>query len=65
MTIDITEVTADRLAKIEVVVRNLHHALDLRQHGDGAAWRAIKQIEEILGLPYDQGAEEKRRREGK
>ena len=48
---------------ITAAIQDLHNSLDLREHGDVAAWNAIHKIEEVLGMPWAQGAEQARRAE--
>ncbi|WP_441280623.1 hypothetical protein [Tardiphaga sp. 862_B3_N1_1] len=42
---------------IRLAVRDYHYALDTRQHGGVAADKAIKAIERVLDMPWQQGAE--------
>jgi len=54
-----------KLTQIEEVIRDFHLALDLREHGGTAGWRALEKIQQIVDMPWVQGAEELKRREGK
>ncbi len=42
-------------------VRDYHYALDTRQHGGSAAWKALGTIQEALDMRWVQGAEVSRR----
>ena len=50
-----------KLKKIEQAVRDLHYALDMRQHGGVAEITAMREIQDILDLHWFQGEEKKRR----
>ena len=52
-----------QVCQIEAAIRDFHHALDLREDGGSAGWRALQRIEEILEMPWQQGAEQARRAE--
>jgi len=51
------------IGAITEAIRDYHHALDLRESGAAAAWHAIAKIEQILEMPWEQGAEQARRAE--
>ena len=53
----------DIVADIRDAIRDHHQALDLRENGGDSAWRTIKRIEQILEMPWTQGAEQARRAE--
>ena len=42
-----------KLAEIEMAIREYYAALSARQHGGVAQDRAIKRIEEILGMKWE------------
>ena len=50
-----------RIAALEAALRDYHFALDSRKNGDVAADNLRRRIEEILGMPWEQGVEMKRR----
>ena len=54
-----------KVEQIEAVIHDFHLALDMREHAAGAGWAAMLKIQEILDMPWVQGAEQMRRREGK
>lgn len=45
------------------VMRDYHNSLDLREHGGVAAANALHKIEQLLEMPWQQGAEQARRAE--
>ena len=52
----------DRIEALEAALRDYHFALDSRKNGDVAADNLRRRIEEILGMPWEQGVEMKRRK---
>ena len=59
---------AERLAQMQLIkeiIRDFHMALDLRENGGTAGWKALLDIQKILDMPWVQGAEQTRRRTGK
>ena len=46
---------------VRQAVRDYHYALDTRQHGGSAAWKALGTIQEALGMRWEHGAEVSRR----
>ncbi len=50
------------LEAVRNVISDYHHALDKRQHGDIAAFKALDRIQTILGKPWVQGEELERRK---
>jgi hypothetical protein len=55
--------TSDELEFIREAIRDYHNSLDLREHGGVAASNALHKIEQILEMPWEQGAEQARRAE--
>lgn len=49
------------LQRVKEAIHDLHHAYDLRQHGDVAAHSALSKIEHVLGMNWVQGVEKTRR----
>ena len=57
------ETAYENCEKIREAIRDYHHSLDLREHGGVAAGNALHKIEQILEMPWVQGAEQARRAE--
>ena len=56
---------AASLKSIRDVISDFHMALDLRENGGTAGWKALLDIQKILDMPWVQGVEQTRRRTGK
>ena len=52
-----------KIVEVKEAIRDHHQSLDLRENGGDSAWRTIKRIEQILDMPWVQGAEQARRAE--
>ena len=52
------------LEQIKAAIRDYHWALDMRMNGNLAQTQAFGKVQELLGMPWKQGAEEQRRRRG-
>ena len=55
----------ENMNKIATILRDFHMALDLRENGGTAGWRALTEIQKVMGMEWVQGVEQTRRREGK
>ena len=61
------EISAEQaqLESIRQIILDFHMALDLRENGGTAGWKALLDIQKVLDMPWVQGVEQTRRREGK
>ena len=50
---------------IRQIIQDFHLALDLRENGGTAGWKALLDIQKVLDMPWVQGVEQTRRRTGK
>ncbi len=53
---DVHQAALDRIARLEAAVTAYHLSLDRREHGGIAGNRLVDAVQNILGMPWNQGA---------